>query len=418
MNARFGVGHPLVRSASLALVSVATAFAFARVFSDGGFVLTLLVAALLPHAVGAVGRMRVWSTLRTATLATVATGLALVWISGATTAYGIPTPATARRMGHLVDVGWHVFRIGVAPVRSTTGVVLLCAVAVAVAALIADAVARRPDVTLGALAPTLVVFVLVGTLGSGHLRYLTTIVYVAAALTALAIANAGGVESHRTWFTGRRLASDAATIRSAAAVGGIALLAALVVTPLVPGVDNPPLLRYRHASGGSGGDGFDDYTSVSPLVDLRARLREGTNIELFRVQSSQRLSWRLVALDRFNGTTWSLTSEARDATTLFPNRVRRDIVRQHYTISSLVGPLAAGRLPAGQHHRDRRQGDPRVADPGGPEPGDRARLPGAVTRRAAPHADRDRRDRDRAVARERRRLAPCCRRDSSRRTRE
>ncbi len=336
MNARFGVGHPLVRSASLALVSLATAFAFARVFSDGGFALTLLVAALLPHTVGAVGRMRAWSTFATATLATLATGIALVWISaGETTAYGIPTPATAGRMVHLVDVGWHVFRIGVAPVRSTTGVVLLCAVAVAVAALIADAVARRPDVTLGALAPTLVVFVLVGTLGSGHLRYLTTIVYVAAALTALAIANAARVESHRTWFTGRRLSSDAATIRSAAAVGGIALLAALVITPLVPGVDNPPLLRYRNASGGSGGGGFDDYTSISPLVDLRARLRERTNVELFRVQSSERLSWRLVALDRFNGTTWSLTSEARDAATLFPNRVRRDAVRQHYTISSL-----------------------------------------------------------------------------------
>ncbi len=118
-------------------------------------------------------------------------------------------------------------------------------------------------------------------------------------------------------------------------MGGLALIAALVVTPLVPGVDNPPLLRYRNSGGGGAGGGFNDYTSVSPLVDLRARLRERTNVELFRVQSSRRLSWRLVALDRFNGTTWSLTSEARDAATLFPNRLQSRAVRQHYTISSL-----------------------------------------------------------------------------------
>ena len=51
-----GVGRPAVRSAALALVSAATALAFGRVFRDGGFAPLLLVAALVPHFVGFVGR--------------------------------------------------------------------------------------------------------------------------------------------------------------------------------------------------------------------------------------------------------------------------------------------------------------------------------------------------------------------------
>lgn len=335
MSARIGVSHPLIRSGALALVSVATAFAFARVFSDARFVPVVVGAAVIPHAVGAVARLRKWRPVPTIILASVATGAFLVWmVAASTTAYGFPTPATARRVAHLVDGGWQVFRVGIAPVRANAGVVLLCAIVVAVAAIVADAVARRPEVTLAALAPTLVVFVLVGTLGSDHLRYPTTIAYIAAALAELAIANTARVEAGRTWFTGRRLASDAAVVRSAAAVGGIALLIALVITPLIPGVDNPPLLRYRN-SGGAGGSGFGDYTSVSPLVDLRARLRERSDVELFRVQSPQRLPWRLVALDEFNGTTWSLTSEARDTADAFPPGEDEAAIRQKYSISSL-----------------------------------------------------------------------------------
>jgi transglutaminase-like putative cysteine protease len=324
-----------VRSAALALVSIATALAFGRVFADGGFVGPLVVAAIVPHAVGCVGRVRAWPLARTALLGAAATALALVWISaGETTFYGIPTAATVTRMAHLLDHGWSVFRTGIAPVPPTPGVVLLCAVAVGVVAVAADTIARRPDTTIAALGPTLVLFVLTGTLGTDELRVPTTIAYVAAALVELTIANAARVEARRTWFTGRRLASDASVVRSAAAVGGAALLVGLVITPLVPGVDSPPVLRYRNSSGHTAG--FGDYEGVSPLVDLRARLQERSNIELFRVDSPVALYWRLIALDRFDGTTWSLASEAKDAAEVFGNTTPDDTVRQTFTIGSLA----------------------------------------------------------------------------------
>ena len=323
-------------SGALGLVSVATALGFGRIFSGAGFVGTLLVAAVLPHLVGGAARMRRWSTALTVALTAAVTALALVEIvAGETTAYGLPTASTAHRVGHLLDVGWSVFRTGVAPVPAHRGVVLLCAIAVATCATAADAIGRRADTTVGALGPTLVLFVLTGTLGSGDLRIPTTIGYVASALTAMVIANASRLAHRRTWFTGRRLASDAAVLRSAAGLGAAALLVGLVVTPLVPGVDSTALLKYRNHRGNGGPGGLGDYQTVSPLVDLRQRLGPQSNNELFRVASPRALYWRLLALDRFDGQVWSVTSEARDAATAFRNVSKRNAVRQEFDITGL-----------------------------------------------------------------------------------
>ncbi len=324
------------RAGALGLVSVATALGFGRIFSDAGFVGPLLVASVVPHFVGGVARIRRWSTSLTTALTVAITTLALAAIvAGETTAYGIPTVTTARRIGHLLDVGWSVFRTGVAPVAPHRGVVLLCAIAVAACAAAADAIGRREETTVGALGPTLVLFVLTGTLGSGDMRVPTTIGYVAAALTAMVIANASRLAQRRTWFTGRRLASDAAVLRTAAGLGGVALLVGLVISPLVPGVDAAALLRYRNHRGTGGGGGLGDYQTVSPLVDLRQRLGQQSDVELFRVTSPRPLYWRLVALDRFDGQVWSVTSEARDAATAFRNVSKRSAVRQNFNITGL-----------------------------------------------------------------------------------
>ena len=143
------------------------------------------------------------------------------------------------------------------------------------------------------------------------------------------------VEAHRTWFTGRRLASDASVVRSAAAVGRRR-------APRRAGRHAARPRRRQRAGAalpqlvGAASRGFGDYEGVSPLVDLRARLSERSNIELFRVDSDVALYWRLIALDRFDGTTWSLASEAKDAAEVFGNDTPDGTVRQQFTISSLA----------------------------------------------------------------------------------
>ncbi len=329
---------PAVQVGALALVSLAAALTFARVFDGGTFVGPIVVAALVPHAVGLAGRIRRWSAGATLAVGIVASVLVALWtVVGSATTYGVPTPATFERVDHLFGRGWSVFRTGIAPVPARPGVVLLGVVVVAVMALSADAIARRPDVVLAPLGPSLVVFVLTGTLGDDDLRVTTTLAYVAAAIVATALANAARLESRRTWFTGRRLGSDATLLRNALAIGGGALVVALLLTPLVPGSGTAPLLHYRNRTGpGSGGEPFQDYVGVSPLVDLRARLLQRPNTELFRVSASRPLGWRLVALDHFDGTTWSLTSSARDASTVLRPRRGSRTVKQRYTITTLA----------------------------------------------------------------------------------
>ena len=46
-------------------------------------------------------------------------------------------------------------------------------------------------------------------------------------------------------------------------------------------------------------------TTVSPIVDLRSRLVDQSDTELFTVEASERAYWRLTALDRFDGRIWS-----------------------------------------------------------------------------------------------------------------
>ncbi len=332
----FDAGRHAVPAAALALVSLATALAFSRVFNAAGFVPALVVAAVLPHAVGFFGRWRGWSPGRSAVVGLAVTLLALVWISaGAFTTYGIPTGRTGQRVGHILDAGWNVFRVGVAPVAPRAGVVMLCGIAMTITATAAEYLARRPDTTIGALGPTLVMLVLTGTLGTADLRIVTTFAYVATALVAVVTANTERLTERRTWFTGRRLASDAAVIRSAVLIGGAAILASLLLTPLLPGVDSSPLLQYRNRSGAGGGTDLGDYTTVSPLVDLRARLGPRSDAELFRVTSPRPLYWRLVALDRFNGSTWSISSEASDAASVFRTRSSSGAVRQQFSIRGL-----------------------------------------------------------------------------------
>jgi len=332
---RLAVGAPLVQVGALALVSIATALTFAGVYDGAGFVGPLLLAAIVPHLAGLLARTRGWTPARGVAIGVGATTIALGWaVAGSATTYGFPTGRTAERLDGLFRHGWSVFRTGVPPVTAHPGVVLLGAIVVALMALAADAIARRPDASMAALAPSLIVFVLTGTLGGNDLRIITTVVYVTAALIALALANAARIEARRTWFTGRRLASDAAVLRHALGIGGAALLAGLIVTPLLPGAGSGPLLHYRTRSGG--GAGFSDYVGVSPLVDLRARLNERTNVELFRVSAPRPLAWRLIALDHFDGSTWSLTSSARDVAQVLPGVGRAPTVSQTFQISALT----------------------------------------------------------------------------------
>ena len=77
--------------------------------------------------------------------------------------------------------------------------------------------------------------------------------------------------------------------------------------------------------------------SISPLVDIRSRLTNRSNAELFSVRADFASYWRLSALARFNGTEWglperSLTSAGGELSTA---RAGANELRQEITIAAL-----------------------------------------------------------------------------------
>jgi transglutaminase-like putative cysteine protease len=320
---------------ALAAVTAAAALGLARGFADGSFAGPVLVAAAIPHAIGAAGRRARVHPAVTVLVTALAVLLWCAWVFAAgSTAYGVPTPTTLARLGDRLDAGWQVFRTGVAPVEPTRGVVMLCTAIVAGVGTVADLLAFRSRATIGALVPSLLLFVLAATLGTDDLLVVTTVAYVVAALVFLLLANQARLESRRAWASGRRLRSDASVVNAGLAVGAVAVVAGLALAPVLPGADDGPLLDYK-SIGGRSGPGTGDYRTLSPLVDIRSRLLDQGDVELFRVRSPMRLAWRVAALDRFDGRIWGIESTAQDASRVLGARPDDDTVEQEFSISAL-----------------------------------------------------------------------------------
>ncbi len=296
---------------ALAVLSAVTAIAFDRVFRDGSYLLPALGAALIPHAIGWLGRRRRWHPATPIAVSLLGLGCYAMWTAvGSTTVFGLPGPDTPHALITTLGDGWAVLRTGIAPVPATTGAVLLTVIALWIMATAADALAFPGEAPLGGIVPSLVIFVVASSLGPHDLGVWTTALYLVAALVFLAVCHRDLLEQRRSWFTARRGRGNGGTPLGVGAVlAAVAIVAGLVVAPALPGADADPLLSYKRAAGGPG----RYESSNNPLVDLAARLGTPSPEERFTVESPERLSWRQVALDRFDGSQWTLESSSRAA---------------------------------------------------------------------------------------------------------
>jgi transglutaminase-like putative cysteine protease len=321
---------------ALAFLSCAAALSFGRVFADGSFAPAVIAVALIPHAVGLVGRRRRWSPVASVGVSLAALAIFLSWfIVPATTTFGIPGAGTLHELAHRFSDGWHVYRSGHAPVPVTGGPVLLCVLATWTAAQVADWLAFRRDATVGAIVPGLVLFVLAATLGTNGLRTQVTLAFGAAAVVFLLFQQQALMERRRAWFTGRHLGQRASLLTVGSAVGVIALVAGLVVAPALPGADARAWFNYRQFGAGTG-SGPGRYDTISPLVDIKDRLSgPNSTAELFTVKSPQQAYWRIAALDTFDGEVWGIDSHVRDVRGVLPRRDAQGTFSQTFTIKAL-----------------------------------------------------------------------------------
>ncbi|MDP9070873.1 MAG: transglutaminaseTgpA domain-containing protein, partial [Actinomycetota bacterium] len=316
-------------------LTLAAAVGMGRLFADASYLVPFVAAALVPHAVCWTGRRLGASLPVTVLVALAALVLAAAWmVLPETTIFGIPWTGTLRSARLALSAAASQFADVVAPTEVTEGFLLAGMIGVGLAAILGDWGAFRVRALFEAAIPSFTLFIFTATLGASRHRGISVALYLAALLLFLLVQQAWLQSASASWFASRSASRLGPRLRGGAAVGGVAVVAALVIGPNLPGADRPPVLAWRGSAAGAGGR-----TTVSPLVDIRGRLVDQSDVEVFRVRSNVRAYWRLTSLDRFDGEIWSSNDTHRPVDQRLPGddvtAARRERAVQDFTITGL-----------------------------------------------------------------------------------
>ncbi|MEQ8716028.1 MAG: DUF3488 and transglutaminase-like domain-containing protein [Acidimicrobiales bacterium] len=291
---------------------------FDRLFVDNDYALPLIVTATVAHAALVLLRRGGFGILLASAGAGLAVLLANVWIHyGSTTRAGIPTGGTWTGARADLDAAWALFQNVSAPAPSATGFLLAAAIAVWLVAVLADWAAFRLRSSVESVVPTLALVVFVAMFGESRGRLTTTLLYLAALLVFIGTHRAAHQATTGTWLGAEQARHGyRAILAGTAGLALVAIVAGGVIGPSFPGVDDEPIVDWKNI-----GEGSDDPSRVviSPLVDIRGRLVDQQDVEVFTVRSDQRSYWRLTALDTFDGLVWKSRADYDDASGTLPS---------------------------------------------------------------------------------------------------
>ncbi len=385
-----GGGYDWLLEAALTAVTIVVAAGMSRLFTDTSFLRDVLALALASHVVAAATRRLGLPAIGAALVCVASLAVtATVLLYTETAWFVVPTPDTvATALDHLIDA-WDVVNGSPAPVVPVPGLVLIAGTALGLCALLADAAAFRLRSGGWAIAPAASVYGFTAALGTGD----------AAILHGALACGAMGLVMAALWLRNRRAETwiEAAPGRGTMAmarVAGAGLLVAVVagavagpalpgaraepwidlerleVTDAAPWVDAPPPNPEPWADLAPAGDGAPASLEVSaggprvlvsPLVQVRSRLIDLSDVELFAVAvpEDERQYWRLTSLDEFDGDAWRARSQYEDvsgplAATLGPSAVSGT----HLSQTVMLTGLGNSYLPAAYELR-------RVIDDGG-----------------------------------------------------
>lgn len=330
--------------AELALfaVTVAALVGLHPLFDTWAYLPRLLAIAAIAHLTVALARA---GGLRLPLAAVTSAGalvLTTAWLFAASsTWYGVPTGATWQTVSNDLAEGWERFQEVVAPAEPTTGFLVATALAIWLVAFVADWAAFRLWAPFEAIVPSAGLVVFAAVLGAEGHAVVGGIAYLAAALVFLLLHRAYRQEATVRWVATGTGRGTRAILVTGSILSAAALVAGVLVAPRLPGADDAGLI----ALDGRGGDGGPRVT-LSPLVDIRARLIDQRRTEVFTVRSAVPAYWRMTSLDRFDGQIWSSGGTFGEADGELPNGLAparaSDEVTQEFTIEA----LAAIWLPA------------------------------------------------------------------------
>ena len=330
----------LAAEAALAGLTLVTAATFWRVFEDWAFLPTLALVAVLSHLLAALVRRAGWSIVFAAPIS--ALGLAVLVGSlteRASTRFGLPTKLTWHLVQDQLRLAWKQFPSAIAPVPAKGGFLVVTIITVWVVAFVADSFAFRARALIESLFPASATFIVTSAVADGRMRFAAAVLWVASIVVYVAMHRAWRLGATGSWLSGRRRGLSASAARRGLLVGALAIAAAAVVAPRLPGAGNEALVNTH----GAGGDGVR--TTISPLVDIKGRLSTRSNSEVFVVRSAQPTYHRLMALDLYDGRRWTTDRTYRDAKGTLSGELPADYSNTVTTTYTMTG-LESVFLPA------------------------------------------------------------------------
>ncbi len=328
---------------ALLALTLATIAGFGRLFTEG-FFWQLALVALYSHGAASLCRTRGLGVLASALVcaAGLVPLLTCVFFWGEST-FGLPGAAVWGAADTALADAWGVFSDVVAPTPPLTGFLVTTAVAVSVAAFLADWAAFRLWSPYEAVVPTATLFVFGALLGRGG-HVVAAGLFAAAAVVFVLLHRVERLDSG-SWV-GEATSARGSLVSQGVAIASVALLVGVIGGPLLPGADSPPVIDVR-----GGGDGSSRRVTVSPLVDIRQRLVEQSDAVVFTVEADSARYWRLTSLDIFDGEIWRSGGKYKEASTELPSGAESAASRTAVTQSYEIDALSALWLPAAYEPR-------------------------------------------------------------------
>ena len=363
-----GAAYTWFSEVALVSVTAVVASGMSRLFTDSSFLRDVLALAVVSHVVAASARRAQLSTPSAALLWVGSLVVTATMLLYAETAWlvlpTLDTLAAARQ--DLVD-SWSVINASEAPVVPVPGLVLCAGAALSLSAFLADTAAfRMRSRPVLAVVPVSAVYGFTIAAGTGDGAVVHGALFsgtVGASMVALWLRN----RCTDAWIESRSGRGALAMARAGGAALMLSVVAGAVAGPRLPGASAEPwvdLARFEVTEaapwvdspspapepwadfesrapsaspaldGAAGPDDDGPRVLVSPLVQVRSRLTELSDRELFTVavRQDERHYWRLTSLDEFDGNGWRARSDYEDAvgplvTTLDPAATGSPVVQ-------------------------------------------------------------------------------------------
>ena len=282
----------------LTALTVVTVVSLCRLFPDWSYLRPMLVVAIGLHVVAAALRVlgvRGWFALPL--LAAAAFELVALVYYGSSMKGPLPTGQTLDLMRLDLRLVVDAFPTAVAPVPSQGSFATATAMVVALCVILSDTFAFRAYGRVEAIVPTGVLFLFTAALGTDRNLVAVTVLWVATAILTVAVLRFEQHDGDLAWMGARHVALLAA-LPAIVVTAGVTAVAAGAVAPRLPGAGEKALIDTRNRGGG--------VTEVlSPLVDIRARMVNRSNLEMFTVDSDGGPHyWRMISVSDFNGSAW------------------------------------------------------------------------------------------------------------------